>query len=174
MNGLKTKKFIELWPNQKRTRGTKTIYINSTRIINVWRLIYKDTLFKNPCIKTGFRIVIYLFHTFECHKSGARENYVDFCNSFVFWNLRRVVHCWPFLKMLFLTSPSILTIYWDKLIKHNVHVFYQNIMKPHVIIPMSHMLPFQFNGHCQLEVNRFIFCNKCHQYQQSYISLYCT
>jgi len=41
MNGSKTKRFIELWTNQKQTRdsafvqskGTKTIYINSTRII---------------------------------------------------------------------------------------------------------------------------------------------
>jgi len=41
MNGSKTKKFIELWTNQKQThdsalvqsKDTNTIYIHSTRII---------------------------------------------------------------------------------------------------------------------------------------------
>jgi P2-related tail formation protein len=44
MNESKTQKFIELWTNKKQTgdsalvqsKGTKTIYINSIRIMNVW------------------------------------------------------------------------------------------------------------------------------------------
>jgi hypothetical protein len=44
MNDSKMKKFLVLWANQKQTRdsalvqskGTKMIYINSTRIIHIW------------------------------------------------------------------------------------------------------------------------------------------
>jgi hypothetical protein len=43
MNGSKTQKFIEMWTNKKQTgdsalvqsKGTKTIYINSIRIIQI-------------------------------------------------------------------------------------------------------------------------------------------
>ena len=51
---LYKEKFIELWTNQKQTgdsalvqsKGTKTIYINSVRIIHIWSLGNKHIIFK--------------------------------------------------------------------------------------------------------------------------------
>ena len=53
MNGSKTKKFIELWTNQKQTRdcalvqskGTNTIYINSIRIMMLCLSAVKENVF---------------------------------------------------------------------------------------------------------------------------------
>jgi len=57
MNGSKTKKFIELWTNKKQTRdralvqskGTKAIYINSTRIIKWCTIYYRYQVFNEKC-----------------------------------------------------------------------------------------------------------------------------
>ena len=51
MNRSNMQKFIELWTNQKQTddsdivqsKGTKTIYINSIRIIPNWRHIVTES-----------------------------------------------------------------------------------------------------------------------------------
>ena len=67
MNGWKTKKFIELWTNEKQTRdralvqskGTNMIYINSTSIIVLY-VLFRSTASGYPCGIFKFYLVFCL------------------------------------------------------------------------------------------------------------------